>query len=49
MAANDSQTAAVENEIAHLRGLYLDALRARWRNHGEGGAVATAEKPGAAG
>ena len=32
MAANDSQTAAVENEIAHLRGLDLDALRARWRS-----------------
>ena len=32
MAANDSQTAAVENEIAHLRGLDLDGLRARWRS-----------------
>src|SRR5829696_7330499 len=32
MAANDSQTAAIENEIAHLRGLDLDALRARWRS-----------------
>src|SRR5215208_3102468 len=32
MTANDSQTAAVENEIAHLRGLDLDALRARWRS-----------------
>jgi hypothetical protein len=32
MAATDSQTAAVENEIAHLRGLDLDALRARWRS-----------------
>jgi len=30
MAAIDSQTAAVENEIAHLRGLDLDGLRARW-------------------
>jgi hypothetical protein len=27
----DSQTAAVESEIAHLRGLDLQALRARWR------------------
>src|SRR4051794_23381916 len=32
MTANDSQTAAMENEIAHLRGLDLDALRARWRS-----------------
>ena len=32
MAATDSQTAAVENEIAHLRGLDLDGLRARWRS-----------------
>ena len=32
MAATDSQTAAVESEIAHLRGLDLDALRARWRS-----------------
>ena len=30
--ADDSQTAAIENEIAHLRGLDLDALRARWRS-----------------
>ncbi len=30
--AGDSQTAAVENEIAHLRGLDLEALRARWRS-----------------
>src|SRR5215212_3603362 len=32
MAGTDSQTAAVEDEIAHLRGLDLDALRARWRS-----------------
>ncbi len=32
MAVTDSQTAAVENEVAHLRGLDLDALRARWRS-----------------
>ncbi|MFL5121315.1 MAG: DUF2924 domain-containing protein [Microvirga sp.] len=32
MAATDSQTAAIENEIAHLRGLDLDGLRARWRS-----------------
>src|SRR5215213_9965984 len=32
MAATDRQTAVVENEIAHLRGLDLDALRARWRS-----------------
>jgi hypothetical protein len=32
MAATNGQTAAVENEIAHLRGLDLDALRARWRS-----------------
>jgi hypothetical protein len=31
MPANDSQTAAIDNEIAHLRGLDLDGLRARWR------------------
>ena len=30
--AGDSQTAAVESEIAHLRGLDLQALRARWRS-----------------
>jgi hypothetical protein len=29
--ANDSQTASIDNEIAHLRGLDLDGLRARWR------------------
>jgi hypothetical protein len=28
MPANDSQTAAIDNEIAHLRGLDLDGLRA---------------------
>ncbi|MDF2972514.1 MAG: hypothetical protein K0R61_2964, partial [Microvirga sp.] len=27
MPANDSQTAAIDNEIAHLRGLDLDGLR----------------------
>jgi hypothetical protein len=32
MPATDSQTAAVENEIAHLRGLDLPGLRARWRS-----------------
>jgi hypothetical protein len=32
MPANDSQTAAIDNEIAHLRGLDLDGLRARWRS-----------------
>ena len=32
MPANDSQVAAIENEIAHLRGLDLDGLRARWRS-----------------
>jgi Protein of unknown function (DUF2924) len=30
--ARDSQTAAVESEIAHLRGLDLQGLRARWRS-----------------
>ena len=30
--AGDSQTAAVESEIAHLRGLDLQGLRARWRS-----------------
>ena len=30
--AGDSQTAAVESEIAHLRGLDLPGLRARWRS-----------------
>jgi hypothetical protein len=29
---SDSQTAAVESEIAHLRGLDLQGLRARWRS-----------------
>jgi hypothetical protein len=29
--AGDSETRAVENEIAHLRGLDLQGLRARWR------------------
>src|SRR5215207_2857195 len=32
MLANDSRVAAIENEIAHLRGLDLDGLRARWRS-----------------
>jgi hypothetical protein len=32
MPANDSQTAAIDSEIAHLRGLDLDGLRARWRS-----------------
>ena len=32
MMAGDSQTAAVESEIAHLRGLDLPGLRARWRS-----------------
>jgi hypothetical protein len=32
MPANDSQTAAIDNEIAHLRGLDLDGLRAHWRS-----------------
>jgi hypothetical protein len=32
MPANDSQTAAIDNEIAHLLGLDLDGLRARWRS-----------------
>ena len=32
MPANDSRVAAIENEIAHLRGLDLDGLRARWRS-----------------
>jgi hypothetical protein len=32
MAATDSQTAAVESEIAHLRGLDLPGLRSRWRS-----------------
>src|SRR4051812_6969389 len=30
--AGDSRTAAVESEIAHLRGLDLPGLRARWRS-----------------
>jgi Protein of unknown function (DUF2924) len=30
--ARDSRTAAVESEIAHLRGLDLHGLRARWRS-----------------
>src|SRR5215203_3492472 len=30
--AGDSQTAAVESEIAHLRGLDVPGLRARWRS-----------------
>ena len=30
--AADPQTAALETEIAHLRGLDLDGLRARWRS-----------------
>ena len=32
MLANDSRVAAIENEIAHLRGLDLDGLQARWRS-----------------
>ena len=32
MQANDSSVAAIESEIAHLRGLDLDGLRARWRS-----------------
>jgi len=32
MLAVDSRVAAIENEIAHLRGLDLDGLRARWRS-----------------
>jgi hypothetical protein len=32
MRADDSRVAAIENEIAHLRGLDLDGLRARWRS-----------------
>jgi hypothetical protein len=32
MPANDSRVAGIENEIAHLRGLDLDGLRARWRS-----------------
>ena len=32
MLANDSRVAAIENEIAHLRGLDLGGLRARWRS-----------------
>ena len=32
MAPHDGRVAAVENEIAHLRGLDLDGLRARWRS-----------------
>ena len=32
MRADDSRVAATENEIAHLRGLDLDGLRARWRS-----------------
>ena len=43
MAANDSQTAAIENEIAHLRGLDLDALRALWRS--QTGRVAPSHLP----
>src|SRR3954469_23998082 len=30
--AGKDQTAALENEIAHLRGLDLEGLRARWRS-----------------
>ena len=43
MAANDSQTAAIESEIAHLRGLDLDALRALWRS--QTGRVAPSHLP----
>jgi hypothetical protein len=32
MAADESRGALVENEIAHLRGLDLQGLRARWRS-----------------
>ena len=32
MPANDSRDAAIENKIAHLRGLDLGGLRARWRS-----------------
>src|SRR5215218_3838023 len=32
MEANHSRVAGIENEIAHLRGLDLDGLRARWRS-----------------
>ena len=32
MPAHDSRGAAFENEIAHLRGLDLAGLRARWRS-----------------
>ena len=32
MQAADPRTAALANEIAHLRGLDLDGLRARWRS-----------------
>ena len=32
MLADDSRVAAIENEIAHLRGLDLHGLRARWRS-----------------
>ena len=32
MPANDSRVVALENEIAHLRGLDLGGLRARWRS-----------------
>jgi hypothetical protein len=32
MQAGDPRAAALENEIAHLRGLDLEGLRARWRS-----------------
>ena len=32
MPANNSRVVALENEIAHLRGLDLGGLRARWRS-----------------
>ena len=32
MHAADPQAAALASEIAHLRGLDLDGLRARWRS-----------------
>jgi hypothetical protein len=32
MQASESRVAAIENEIAHLRGLDLAGLRARWRS-----------------
>jgi hypothetical protein len=32
MLASESRVAAIEHEIAHLRGLDLDGLRARWRS-----------------